>query len=82
MYKERIKVIIRQPDPYDKTGDATKGGEVAKFDFTKIFRNQLFLRVRVLYHQYSITNHSESISKSKIMSISMIILLGFFYLIC
>ena len=26
MYKERIKVIIRQADPYDKTGDATKGG--------------------------------------------------------
>ena len=25
-YKERIKVIIRQADPYDKTGDATKGG--------------------------------------------------------
>ena len=70
MYKKRIKVIIRQPDPYDKTGDATKG--VAEFDFTKIFRNQLFLRVRVLYHQYSITNYSESILKSKIMSISMI----------
>ena len=26
MYKERIKVIIRQADPYNKTGDATKGG--------------------------------------------------------
>ena len=26
MYWERIKVIIRQVDPYDKTGDATKGG--------------------------------------------------------
>ena len=26
MYWERIKVIIRQADPYDKTGDATKGG--------------------------------------------------------
>ena len=33
---------------------------VAKFDFTKTFRNQLFLRVSVLYHQISITNHSEN----------------------
>ena len=47
-----------------------KGVGVAKFDFIKTFRNQLFLRVRVLYHQYSITNHSESL-KSKIMSILM-----------
>ena len=49
-----------------------RGVGVAKFDFTKTFRNQLFSRVRVLYHQYSITNHSESIFKSKIMSILMI----------
>ena len=73
VYKERIKVIIRQADPYNKTGDATERGGVAIFDFTKTFRNQLFSRVRVLYHQYSITNHSESILKSKIMSILMII---------
>ena len=26
MYYERIKVIIRQADLYNKTGDATKGG--------------------------------------------------------
>ena len=71
MYWERIKAMIRQADPYDKTGDATKGVGVAKFDFTKTFRNQLFSRVRILYHQYSITNHSESILKSKIMSILM-----------
>ena len=50
-----------------------KGVGVAKFDFFKTVRNQLFSRVRVLYHQYSITNHSASILKSKIMSISMII---------
>ena len=43
MYKERIKVIIRHADPYDKTGDATKGGRVAKYDFAKIFRNQVFI---------------------------------------
>ena len=43
----------------------SNGEGVAKFDFTKTFRNQLFSHVRVLYHQYSITNHSESIFKSK-----------------
>ena len=30
MYKERIKVIIRQADPCNKTGDATKGGRGCK----------------------------------------------------
>ena len=50
-----------------------KGVGVAKFDFTKTFRNQLFSCVKVLYHQYSITNHSEHILKSKIMSILIII---------
>ena len=35
MYLERIKVIIRQADAYDKTGDTIKGGRAAKFDFTK-----------------------------------------------
>ena len=55
MYLERFKVMIRQVDSYNKTGDVTKGVGVAKFDFTKTFRNQLFSRVRVLYHQYSIT---------------------------
>ena len=50
----------------------SKGVEVAKFDFTKTFRNQLFSRIRVLYHQYLITNHSESIFKSNIISILMI----------
>ena len=65
--------MIRRANPYNKTVDLSKGGMVAKFDFTKTFRNQLFLPVRVLYHQYSITNHSESILKSKIMSILVII---------
>ena len=46
MYYERIKFIIRQADPCDKTGDATKGVGVAKFDFTNKFRNQLFSHVR------------------------------------
>ena len=73
MCKELIKVITRQAAPYNKTGDATKGGRGCKFDFTKTFINQLFSRVRVLHHQYSITNRSESILKSKIMSILMII---------
>ena len=30
MYKEWIKVIIRQADSYDKKGDSTKGGRVCK----------------------------------------------------
>ena len=46
---------------------------VAQFDFTKTFRNQLFSLVRELYHQYSITNHSEGNLMSKIMKILMII---------
>ena len=53
---------------------------VTKCDFTKTFRTQLFSSVRVLYYQYSITNHSESILKSKIMDILMIFF--FFNLIC
>ena len=56
----------------------SKGVGVAKFDFTKTFRNQLFSRVRVLYHQYLITNYSESILKSKIKSILMFIFVVFF----
>ena len=37
----------------------------------------------ILYHQYTITNHSESILKSEIMSILVIIfVVVFFYLIC
>ena len=43
MYKEQIKVINSQGDPYEKQEMLSKGVEVAKFDFTKIFRNQLFL---------------------------------------
>ena len=56
---------------------------VAKFDFTKTFRKSDFSYVRVLYHQYLITNHSESILKSKLMSVLMTIYvcLFFFYLI-
>ena len=46
----------------------------------KTFRNQLFSRVRVLYYQYSITNHSESIFKSEIMSILMFIFVVVFFL--
>ena len=57
-----------------------KGVGVAKFDFTKTLKNQLFSRVSVLYNQFSITNHGERILKSKIMSILMIILLLFFFL--
>ena len=55
--------------PTTKQETLPKGVGVAKLDFAKTFRNQLFSCVRVLYQQYSITNHSESILKSKIMSI-------------
>ena len=64
--------------PTAKQETLPKGVGVAKFDFTKTFRNQLFSHVRLLYHQYSITNHSESILTSKIMSILMIILVVVF----
>ena len=76
--------MIRQADTYNKTGDTTKWEGVAQFDFTKTFRNQLFSGVRVLYYQYSITNHSESIIKSKIMSILITIFVDVYsiYLIC
>ena len=79
MYLERID---RQTSTI-KQETLTKGEGVAQYDFTKTFRNQLFSRVRILYHQYSITNRSESILKSKIMSILMIIfVVVFLYLIC
>ena len=55
-----------------------KGVGVAKVDFIKTFRNQLFSHVRVLYHQYLITNDSESILKSKTMNILMIIFVAVF----
>ena len=42
MYKEQIKVLIRQADPYNKTGEATKGVGVAKFGFTKTFEINYF----------------------------------------
>ena len=63
--------------PTPKSETLPKGVGVAKFDFTKTFRNCLFSRVKVVYHQYSITNHSESILKSKIMSILMIVFVVF-----
>ena len=69
MYKERINRQI----PTTKQETLPKGVGVAKVDFTKKFRNQLYPYVWVLYHQYSITNHSESILKSKIVSSLMII---------
>ena len=59
--------------PTTKQETLPKGVGVAKIDLSKTFRNQLLSPVRLLYHQYSITNHSESILKSKIMSILMII---------
>ena len=45
------------------------GGTI--FDFTKTFSNQLFSRKRVLFYRCTITNHIESILKSKITRILM-----------
>ena len=73
MYKERFMVIICRQTPTIKQEMLSKGVGVAKFDFTKPFKNQLFSPVRVLYHQCSITNHSEIILKSKIISILAIL---------
>ena len=56
MYYERIKVIISQAGSNNKTEILSNGVGVAEFDFTKTFRNQLFSRERVFYHQCSITN--------------------------
>ena len=39
----------------------------------------LISRVRVLYHQFAITNHNESILKSKTMSILMNIFVCLFF---
>ena len=57
-----------------------KGVGVAKFYLTKTFRNQLFSRVSVSYHQNSITNHSENILRSKIISILIISFVVVFFL--
>ena len=63
-----------------KQGTLPKGVGVAKFDSTKTLKNLFFSRLRVLYHQYSISNHSESILKSKIMSILIVICVVVFFL--
>ena len=74
MYQERIIVIISQGRSLrQKQETLPKGVRVAKFDFINTLRNQLFSRVRVVYYQYSISNDSGSILKSKIMSILMIV---------
>ena len=74
--------MIRQEDPTTKQETLPKGVGVAKFNLTKTFKNPLFSHVRVLDHQYSIKNHSESILKSKTISILMLIfVVVFFYLI-
>ena len=64
--------------PATKQETLPQGLGVSKFDSTLTFRNQLLSRVRVSYHQYLITNNSESILKSKNMSILMIIFIGVF----
>ena len=52
MYSERIKVIIRQTPTTKQETLPKKGVGVAKFDFTKTFRNQLFSCVRMIFKTY------------------------------
>ena len=84
MMQYGIKLSTKHPpenlNKFEKQETLPKVVGVVKFDFTKTFRNQLFSRVRVLYHHYLVTNHSESILKSKIMSILMIIFVVVFSL--
>ena len=69
--------------PTTKQETLSKGVGVSNSDFIKAFRNQLFSRVRVVYYQYLITNHSENILKYKIMSILFYdFSCFFFYRIC
>ena len=44
MYEERIKVIIRQADPYDKKGDSTKGDRGCK-----IWLHQIHLEINCFH---------------------------------
>ena len=59
--------------PTTKQETLPKGVGVAIFDFTKTFRNQLFCKCKCIISSILDYNHSESILKSKIMSILMII---------
>ena len=52
--------------PKTKQETLPKGSGITKFYFTKTFRYHEFSRVRVLYHHYSIINHSESILMSNV----------------
>ena len=79
MYWDRLQVRLDRSTPKTKQEMLPKGVGVAKFDLTKTFRNHSFSRERVLYHQFLINNHSESILKSKTIRILMIIS-GFFFL--
>ena len=72
MYCNELRLQLDRQTPTTKQDPLPKGVGVEKFDFTKTFRNKSFSPVRVLYHIFSITNHNESILKSKIMSILMI----------
>ena len=45
-----LELLLVRHTPTTKHEVLSKGVGVAKFDFTKTFRNQLFSHVRVLYH--------------------------------
>ena len=45
MYKERIKVIIRHADPYNKIGNATKRGRGCKIWLHQNIKKSIILHV-------------------------------------
>ena len=51
MYRKRIKVIIRQADPYNRTWDATEGGGGGISKFKEFFFTIVTI-IRHTRHQY------------------------------
>ena len=66
--------------PTTKQGLYKRGLGFQNLTLPKHLEINHFARVRLLHHRYSITNHSESILKSKIIGIFMIIFCCCFFL--
>ena len=80
MHKERIKVIIRQADPYNKTGDAIKGGRGCKIWLHQnIYKPILFTCKGIISLILDYKSQWEFL-KSKIQSIYMNIFVVVFYI--
>ena len=72
-------LLLDMQIPTTKQETLPKGVGVAKFDFTKTFRNQLFCTCKGIASSILITNNSESILKSKIMNDVLKIFFYFLY---